>query len=272
MGPELPGISVVIPTYQRVEECKRAVASALDQDPSPLEVLVCDDGSTDGTRDELESWAREEPRLRYRRSEHSGSPAVVRNVGIENANGEWIAFLDSDDVWLPGKLRAQADAIATGQYDVVASDAERSSGGPYLGLEEALHPDRSEFLRHNPIITSTAVARRSGLLSVGGFIRSALGMTIRGVEDYAIWLALANQNARFLVLSERLAIYSDQGADKVSSAVARQEAQVAAVRWRLWLRRPHDAAVLGSAFRGTADALRWWGRARIRSDAGPEGD
>jgi teichuronic acid biosynthesis glycosyltransferase TuaG len=255
-------ISVVIPTHNRIGACRRAVASALDQEAPPLEVLVCDDGSTDGTQDEIEAWAHEEARLRYLRLPHQGSPAAARNLGIETAKGEWIAFLDSDDVWLPDKLRIQGESIATGRYEVVASDAERSSGGPYLGLSEQLHPDQAEFLRHNPIITSTAVARRSSLLSMGGFSRSVLGMTIKGVEDYAIWLTLAYHGARFLVLGERLAIYADEGTDKVSGAAARQEAQVAAVRWRLWLRRPYDPAVLGSALRGTADAVRWRSRAR----------
>jgi teichuronic acid biosynthesis glycosyltransferase TuaG len=197
VGPEPPRISVVIPTYQRLEECKRAVSSALEQESPPLEVLVCDDGSTDGTWEEFESWAREESRVRYLRSTHRGPRALVRNLGIEKAKEEWIAFLDSDDdVWQPDKLRIQGESIATGQYDVVASDAERSSGGPYLGLSRPLYPDEAEFLRRNPIITSTAVARRSSLLSLGGFIRSALRMTIKGVEDYALWLALASRGAR----------------------------------------------------------------------------
>src|SRR5207344_2583470 len=59
---EPPRISVVIPTYQRVESCRRAISSALEQELPALEVLVCDDGSTDGTQDALESWARDEPR------------------------------------------------------------------------------------------------------------------------------------------------------------------------------------------------------------------
>jgi teichuronic acid biosynthesis glycosyltransferase TuaG len=254
---EPPRISVVIPTYQRVESCRRAVSSALEQDLPALEVLVCDDGSTDGTQDALESWAREEPRLHYLRLPRNfGAPAAARNLGTQSARGDWVAFLDDDDRWLPSKLRIQGQAISSGHYDVVASDATRSSGGPYFGLDRSKEPDRDELLRHNPIITSTAVARREVLISAGGFRDSAVGMSITGVEDYAAWLNLAHRGARFVVLPDRLVVYEDGGQDRVSSAASRQEAEVAAVRWRLWMHRPYDLAVLRSALRGTLDAWR----------------
>jgi teichuronic acid biosynthesis glycosyltransferase TuaG len=257
VGVDSPRISVVIPTYQRLESCRRAISSALEQELPALEVLVCDDGSADGTRDALETWAGEEPRLRYLRLPRNfGAPAAARNLGTDNARGEWVAFLDDDDRWVPEKLRVQAEAISTGRYDVVASDAIRSSGDPYLGLDRPSEPDRAELRRHNPVITSTAVVRRTSLIEAGGFTDSAVGMTITGVEDYAAWLNLAYRGARFVVLPDRLVDYDDAGENRVSTAVARQEAEVAAVRWRLWLRRPYDFAVLGSALRGTLDAWK----------------
>jgi glycosyltransferase involved in cell wall biosynthesis len=253
-----PRISVVIPTYQRREACARAVASALEQEMSPLEVIVCDDGSSDRTEEDLRAWAEAEPRLRYLRlPANTGLLSRVRNLGIESARGDWVAFLDDDDLWQPAKLRIQGERIATGHYDVVASDATRSSGGSYFGLETPHEPDRAEFLRHNPIIVSSAVVRASMLRSAGGFAGSAMGIEITGVEDYALWLTLADRGARFLVLPEDLVTYSDAGPDRMSGAEMRQEARVAAVRWRHWLRRPTDAEVLGSAARGSADAAAW---------------
>lgn len=234
-----------------------AVASALEQDLPPAEVLVCDDGSTDGTRERMEAWAREDPRVRYLRlSRNHGAPAAARNLGAQSAAGDWVAFLDSDDRWLPQKLRVQGEELQSGRYDVVASDAARTSGGPYFGLDAPAKPDAAEFLRHNPIITSTAVVRRSSLLASGGFPDQALGMPIRGVEDYAAWLNLASGGARFIVLDEPLVVYEDGGDDRISAGAARQEAEVAAVRWRLWLRRPTDSAVLRASLRATADAAR----------------
>lgn len=258
MAVDPPRISVVIPTYQRLESCRRAVSSVLEQELPALELLVCDDGSTDGTQGELEGWAREEDRLHYLRLPgNTGTPAAARNLGVERASGEWVAFLDDDDVWLPSKLRVQGEAISTGRHDVVASDATRSGGQPYFGLESAAEPDRAELLRHNPIITSTAVVRRSALIAAGGFIHRAVGMSITGVDDYAAWLNLSQRGARIVVLPDQLVLYEDTGEQRVSSAPGRQEAEVAAVRWRLWMRRPYDLAVAGSALRGTIDAWKW---------------
>jgi teichuronic acid biosynthesis glycosyltransferase TuaG len=260
---ERPRISVVIPTHERPEVCKRAISSALEQEAPPLEVLVCDDGSADHTQEELEALAANEPRLRYLRLDRSfGGPAAARNLGTESARGEWVAFLDDDDQWVASKLRLQSEAISTGRYDVVASDATRATGGPYFGLKEKAEPDRAELLRHNPVITSTAIARRDRLIAAGGFIDSAVGMAIRGVEDYAVWLNLASRGARFLILPDRLVLYEDTGENRVSSAVARRETELAAVRWRLWKEHPRDLAVLRAALRGSVDAARWGLRLR----------
>jgi glycosyltransferase involved in cell wall biosynthesis len=255
VGPPQPRISVVIPTYERREECKRAISSALEQELPALEVLACDDGSTDGTEEDLREWAQREPRLRYLRlPRNHGTPAPARNLGIQQARGDWIALLDSDDQWLPSKLAVQNQFISAGRYDVIASDAMKDSGGAYFGLSLPREPTRDEFLIHNPIIVSTAVARRSLLLKVGGFPRSVGGFKITGVEDYGAWLALVTLGARFLVIPRQLVTYADSG-DRMSSAVARQEAGVAAVRWRLWLRRPADTAVLRASLQATAAAV-----------------
>lgn len=257
-------VSVVIPTYQRHEKCSQAVTSALDQELEPLEVLVCDDGSTDQTEEVITRLSVDDPRVRYLRlPENQGTPAPARNLGIDNARGDWVAFLDADDRWLPGKLAAQSELLAGDRYDVVASDATRTTGGPYFGLDETKEPAIGELLVHNPIITSTAVARRSSLLDAGGFPRSALGLPVGGAEDYGLWLNLAYGRSRFAVMPDQLAIYDDSSsAEQLSSHAPRQEARVALVRWRLWTRHPLDGSVLGSALRGTVDAARARGRGR----------
>jgi len=262
LSSEPPSISVVIPTYQRLDRCRRAVESAIAQDALPLEVLVCDDGSTDGTEESISEWAESEPMLRYMRlSQNHGGPARARNLGIQKARGEWIAFLDSDDRWEPEKLAVQLQVLSSGRYDVVASDATRESGGPYFGLSAPQEPTREEFLAHNPIIVSTAVARRSMLMQIGGFPHFAGRFSVTGVEDYGAWLSLVTRGARFLVIPRELITYADSG-DRISSAAAHQETGVAALRWRLWRERPRDLAVLRSAVRASVDAIRWQARSR----------
>lgn len=98
-------ISVIIPTFNRAKLTVEALRSVLDQKdvPEEVEIIVVDDGSTDNTGEELAGVAEN---ILYVRQEHSGVSAA-RNHGISISRGEWIAFLDSDDLWLPGKLCAQ---------------------------------------------------------------------------------------------------------------------------------------------------------------------
>lgn len=100
-------ISVVIPSYNRAHLLPRAIDSVLSQELQPEEVIVVDDGSTDDTNTLVERY----PQIRYIYQCNSGA-AIARNHGVQEAKGEWIAFLDSDDFWNPGYLKAAAAAIA----------------------------------------------------------------------------------------------------------------------------------------------------------------
>lgn len=241
-------LTVVIPTYNRCEDCKRAVLSALEQVPPPLEVLVCDDGSTDGTQAEFESWQGREPRLRYLRLEpNRGTPAPARNLGISCAQGEWIAFLDDDDRWLPSKLALQAPVLASGDADVVATDAIRSNGQRYFGAgASSSRPSRAEIERANPVILSSAIVRRSLLILAGGFRESR---RLAGIEDYELWLRLADRGARFIILDEATIAYSDHGSAKLSSVALRTHRVLLLLRLRRALARPWDRLALWSALR-----------------------
>lgn len=114
----IPGevrFSVIIPTYNRAQLIGRAVRSALDQMPPPVEVIVVDDGSTDDTLQVVRSLG---PRVRCIQQPHGG-PSKARNTGVAQAAGDWVAFLDSDDVWagdylarMGGAIRSTAGAAA----------------------------------------------------------------------------------------------------------------------------------------------------------------
>jgi len=103
MSSENAMVSVVIPTYNRAPYVTMAIESALAQSYQDYEIIVVDDGSTDGTRDVLEPYR---DRIRYMYQDNKGVSAA-RNTGIQESRGEWIAFLDSDDEWLPNKLEIQ---------------------------------------------------------------------------------------------------------------------------------------------------------------------
>ncbi|MBW2991795.1 glycosyltransferase family 2 protein [Candidatus Woesearchaeota archaeon] len=102
-----PLISVVIPTYNRAEMVIKAVESVLKQNYENFELLVCDDGSTDDT-EKLIRCVKDD-RIKYLKQENKGSAGVTRNLGIKNAKGELIAFLDDDDSWQPEHLKSCAE-------------------------------------------------------------------------------------------------------------------------------------------------------------------
>lgn len=103
----MANVSVIIPTYNRAEYVTQAIDSVLAQTYPDYEIIVVDDGSTDNTKEVLLPYM---DRIRYIYQENGGIGAA-RNTGIKMAKGNWIAFLDSDDEWLPGKLAAQIRAV-----------------------------------------------------------------------------------------------------------------------------------------------------------------
>lgn len=98
----LPLVSVIIPTYNRVRTLPAAIDSVLNQTYKNLELIVMDDGSEDGTEQYVRNIA--DPRIRYRKSERNMGPSAARNNGAKLAAGEYLAFQDSDDEWMPDKL------------------------------------------------------------------------------------------------------------------------------------------------------------------------
>ena len=237
----------MIPTFERPGACAEAVESALGQTLPPVEVLVCDDGSRDETPERFSAWEREDARVRYLALPPGRRPAPARNAGVRAARGDWVAFLDDDDRWRPDKLAVQAPHLSPGV--VVASNAERSTGGAYFETP----PDPAQILRVNPVITSTAVAERSAVLAAGGFHEAPWA---RGVEDYALWLRLADRGARFVILPDVTVDYHEAEVGRLSNRIATQEAAVARLAWHRWVRRPHDLARLTAAGNHTVAAWR----------------
>jgi glycosyltransferase involved in cell wall biosynthesis len=241
-------VSVVITTHDRIESCVRAIRSALNQEPPPLEVIVCDDASQDGTADRLREWAEQEQRLRYERfNRPRGGPAAGRNRGLALARGNWVAFLDDDDAWRPGKLARQL-AVAR-DADVVATNARRSDGTSFFpAAPEVWRPARSDLLRTNPVILSSALVRRAAVPENLFDERAWLA----GIEDYAAWLRLADAGGRFLVLSDELVDYEDAGEQRYGAAVLRSERRLVRLAWERWIHVPTDLMLLRAALAWSA--------------------
>lgn len=130
-------VSVIIPTYDRRDVVCNAVESAMRQDPAPLEVIVCDDASTDDTEALLAAQFGDRLGFRYERLSTNQGGAVARNLGIDAARGRYLAFLDSDDIWKPGKLASCVGAFETaglGAKDILYHQCELVEGDR-IGIE-----------------------------------------------------------------------------------------------------------------------------------------
>ncbi|MBI1920669.1 MAG: glycosyltransferase family 2 protein [Geobacter sp.] len=206
-------ISVIIPTWNRASLLGKAIRSALSQTIPPMEVLVCDDGSTDNTRQVMDAIG--DARVRLLTGARGGRPAIPRNRGIREAKGEWLAFLDDDDEWVPEKLERQLDHARKLDCRAACSDAVRlltghGTDGSYLSLAM----DRLNFsalLHVNQVICSSAMIHRSLIPLVEGFPEDE---ALKALEDYSLWLRVATQTD-FAYVAEPLVMYRDQLEDSI---------------------------------------------------------
>jgi glycosyltransferase involved in cell wall biosynthesis len=188
-----PAVSIVLPTYNRLPLLRRAVASVIAQTFGDWELIVVDDGSTDATRAYLEAIG--DARVRPIWLDHRGDLTSARSAGLRHARGEWVAFLDSDDLWLPDKLASQLRRLAE-------HPAYRWSCTGYLlvDTDENPLPGRSARLRHPPsgrvlerllafeagVSVVTVLVQRSLIDEIGGFDPA---LPIRSDYDFILRLA-----------------------------------------------------------------------------------
>jgi glycosyltransferase involved in cell wall biosynthesis len=182
-------VSVVIPTRDRQAMLPRALEVSLGQENVALEVIVVDDGSRDGTPEILRS-ARD-PRLKVVTHGTSRGVAAARNAGIERADGEWLAFLDDDDVWSPHKLRRQLDiAGAQGALFAYAAAVDLDERGDVSRLDRPPPPEDllRRLLRFNVI-----PAGSSNVLAHTGLVRETGGFDERlsQAADWELWIRFA---------------------------------------------------------------------------------
>ena len=194
-------ISVIIPAYNRARELRNAIDSALAQTRLPIEVIVVDDGSTDETPEVL---ARYGDRIRVVRQSNQGV-AAARNAGIAIARGDLLAFLDSDDVWLPRKLELQAARFdADAELGLVHCGADFEGTGVNVdGLEgwvasEILRLDRSVIVAHG----SGVMVPRRVAEELGGF-----DARMRVSEDWDFCYRVATRY-RIGFVAEALVLYA----------------------------------------------------------------
>ncbi len=187
-------VSVVIPTFNREERLPAAIRSVLNQSLPPSEIIVIDDGSTDATADCIKSF----PEVRYIHQENLGV-SQARNHGIRAAEHEWIAFLDSDDEWLPHKLERQCEALEhQPQYRFCHTDEIWIRKGRRVNPMKK-HAKPGGFI-FNHCLPLCVISPSSALIHRGLFERyGTFDPELPVCEDYDMWLRICAREPVLLV-------------------------------------------------------------------------
>lgn len=203
-SPQNPAVSIVIPTYNQATFLKQALESVIKQTLTDWEAIVINNYSVDETEEVVDGFR--DNRIRLFNFRNKGIIAASRNLGIHESKAEFVAFLDSDDIWFPDKLIRCVNKMNSG-FDVVCH------------AEEWRYPDRVRRVLYGPeraasynsllyegncLSTSAVLVRKDSLQKVNCFSEETAFVT---AEDYDLWLKLASSGARIGFIDEVLGIY-----------------------------------------------------------------
>ena len=202
-----PKVSVVTVTYNREGFIREAMDSVFAQSFTDWELLVIDDASTDNTEKVVAEYSAKDPRVKYFKNEKNLGIAKARNRGLELARGEYIAPLDSDDVWLDkNKLQKQVEFLDINQDYALLGGGIMHIDAASKHLKKVLYPVydstiRNIILQFNPFPQSTLLYRKMVALECGGYSE-----TYRICDDYDLWLKMGLKH-KFTNIPQVLAGY-----------------------------------------------------------------
>lgn len=205
-----PTVSVIIPTYNRANYLNRTINSVLNQTFKDFELIIVDDGSTDNTKSLVREFSKNDSRIKYIWQENSGGPSKPLNNGIINSKGKYIAFLGSDDEFLPEKLEKQIK-----KFDSV----EENVGLVYCGLRYVPENGKKSKIvvtelrgdLFNEILENSFIAGIAPLVKSECFQKlGILDESLPSGEDWDMWIRIS-KNYKFDYVPEPLAIYHIHG-------------------------------------------------------------
>jgi teichuronic acid biosynthesis glycosyltransferase TuaG len=212
-------VSVIMPAYNAEKYIAEAIESVIQQTHADWELIVIDDGSTDNTAVIIKNYTARDKRIRCLQQPHQ-QQARARNNGLLHASGDLIAFLDADDIWMPGKLEVQAEIMHGNPIDLTFSDGYFFEMNPEQDLQKRIsikygkytgQQAVNDFLAANRIPLMTVVARKTSLEKVNNFSE------LPGIhEDYDLWLRMLITGNTFLGINSCLAFYRTHAASSSS--------------------------------------------------------
>jgi len=237
-------ISVIMPCYNAAAFVEEAVSCVMNQTYPDVELIVVDDGSTDGSADILHALAeRYAPRIQLHFQDRQG-PYPARNLALKHARGGYVAFLDADDYWTPDALEKLATSLKDHQADITYCGWQNvGDGAP--GTEPYIPPDYSEmdtaaeFLRTCPWPIHAALVRREAIDAVGGFSERCFS-----AMDYDLWLRLFAHTQKIVRIPEVMAFYRWHDKGQISKTKWKQVLDALQVRRDFAIHHPERVAHL----------------------------
>jgi glycosyltransferase involved in cell wall biosynthesis len=196
----MPKVSVIIPTHNRAEFLRSAIASVLNQTFQDFEIIIIDDASKDHTQEVIANF--NDARIKVIHNQISKGAAGARNIGLINTSGEYIAFLDDDDEWLPEKLKIQTCLLDNSPSEVggiyTYSFIKEKVSGRVLSI---WNYEIKEFSKENVITTSSVLLRRECFEKCGLFDEN-----MPTGSDYDMWIRIS-ENFSFEIIKDALVNY-----------------------------------------------------------------
>lgn len=213
-------VSIIMPCYNSAETLEESIESVLAQTYSNFELILVDDGSIDQTLEIINRYLVYDKRVRFFRTKCNSGAAVARNIAIENANGTFIAFLDSDDVWMPEKLEKQILFMVTNDLYFTYSNYYVNKNNKIISYKPRDSVSYNNLLVDNCIGCLTVVYNCKKL----GKVFMPLDAPKR--EDYAAWLSILKNGIKAQKIDEFLGTYRI-----VSTSVSNKKNQMLKYQW-----------------------------------------
>ena len=216
-------ISIITPSYNSAKFISQTIDSILAQTYQNWEMLIVDDCSTDNSNDIINEYIEKDSRIKLIKLETNSGPANARNAGIKEATGEYIAFLDSDDIWLPQKLEKQIKFMSKHKLDITYSS--------YETIDEQNKKINTrivkEFISYDDMLKSNHIGNLTGIYNckkIGKFYMDDVGH-----EDYTLWLNIMKAVGSTKGIIEPLAQYRI-----LSNSISANKLKVLKWQWNIY--------------------------------------
>lgn len=220
-----PLVSVIMPTYNSCKYIEDSIKSVLEQSYRNWELIIIDDCSEDNTKEIVRKFQKEQGNIQYYKLEKNSGPAIARNRAIDMANGAYLAFLDSDDLWTSDKLKKQVEFMECNKYNFTCTSYDqidehgKNKNFKIVSKKKLAYKD---LLKNNYVGNSTAIYNCKNL----GKIKIP---NIRKRNDYALWLQVLKKEKYVYGLNEVLMHYRVR-----ENSVSSKKIDLIKYQWQLY--------------------------------------